>query len=57
MHADRPGSDLFYQVCYRCGINLAVPAWSVAVFCHDCFHPDLIGVFRLQNYGFIFEGD
>lgn len=57
MHADSPDSNLFYQVCYRCGINFAVPAWSVASFCRDCNHPDLIGVFRLLDYSYIFESE
>ena len=52
MQANSTNDGLFYQVCYRCGINFAVPGWSVAVFCRDCFHPDLIGVFRPVDYSF-----
>lgn len=52
-----PDDGLIYQCCYRCGISFAVPDYSVAVFCRDCNHPDLIGVFRPLDYGWIFEGE
>lgn len=48
---------LIYQLCYRCGIDFGIPDYSVAVFCRDCLHPDLIGVFRPVSYQWIFEGD
>lgn len=30
---------------------------SARVFCADCNHPDLIGVFRLLDYQFLFESE
>ena len=44
-----------YVPCYRCGINMGLWADSERVFCKDCNHPDLIGVFRPLDYGWIFE--
>ena len=44
-----------YVPCYRCGINMGLWAGAERVFCCDCNHPDLIGVFRPLDYGWIFE--
>ena len=46
-----------YAQCYRCGIRFEAADAYVAVFCRDCLHPDLIGVFRPVDYSFIFEGE
>lgn len=46
-----------YVLCYRCGINMGLWVDSERVFCADCNHPDLIGVFRPVSYQWIFEGE
>lgn len=46
-----------YVVCFRCGITMGLFYDSERVFCRDCNSPDLIGVFRLLDYSYIFEGE
>lgn len=45
-----------YVPCFRCGINMGLFYDSGRVFCRDCDYADLIGVFRLVDYSYIFEG-
>lgn len=45
-----------YVTCYRCGINMGLFYDSARVFCVDCDYADLIGVFRMLDYSYIFEG-
>jgi len=44
-----------YVPCYRCGINMGLWADSERVFCPDCRYPDLIGVFEMDDYAWLFE--
>lgn len=46
-----------YVPCYRCGISMGLFYDSDRVFCADCNHPDLIGVFHLLDYQFLFESE
>lgn len=49
-------TDEKYVPCYRCGISMGLFYDSARVFCTDCDSPDLIGVFRMLDYSYIFEG-
>lgn len=44
-----------YVPCYRCGIIMGLFYDSARVFCRDCLCPELIGVFRMKDYSWLFE--
>lgn len=58
---------ILYKPCYRCGDqmkvqlikksggNMTFEKQGYREFCKDCNHPDLIGVFKPLDYGWIFE--
>ena len=46
-----------YVTCYRCGIIMGLFYDSDRVFCRDCSYPELIGVFRMLDYSYIFESE
>lgn len=55
--AEETDDAFMYVTCYRCGINVGMFYEADTVFCRDCNHPDLIGVFRLLDYSYIFESE
>lgn len=50
-------TDEKYVPCFRCGISMGLFYDSDRVFCTDCSYPDLLGVFRLLDYSYIFESE